>query len=586
MPLASVLSELRLINPLMSDAVEAAVFFAIALLLWILAAIPAGLFFIALHKRLKLSYQICKSLYHSQVGIAKKWPIKAQEIREEYYDIIKSTLQPFKKLIDHINTVKIQTERLNKDLETEMQGIISSLSLLKNQPYIDINNFQVLDYNPTAQADLTKQRRSATTILIIAIIILFALVSVNTSMLTLFFEGLIDDYISYSIGLKIAHVLAFFFSLLEVALGVFFYYAHKHRSQNSIATPLIQTIVVLFVIGLGLIESFLYLSLSVQTAKITFKELHLLQGFEFYEAVWLTPLGFIIVGVLALIGHLLIKGFDDFREAKCTINTKSIMKQIQDVKVSFDNLKKIFSSIESSSNTLSDYEKQLEATEKGPVWLQQAITEGLNEFNNAIKECSKQHADTHCLHEAKRAYYSDVAFSIGCFVTLVLFVVIQGNLIDVSKLMSASVRINYAVAIVLGLAGLLAGYSLPKLISLSAKSKYLFLLSLLIMFFLVINLCAVLIPFNALSKYLIICFIEILFFSILFAFGRKIDTYCVIAIILIKIFTCFVIAAFIWIAASLIYLIGCLSMLVYYGLYLIGFPLLAVVKHRFNYEEQ
>jgi hypothetical protein len=586
MSLSSVLSELRLINPLMSGAVEAAVFVVIALLLWIFVSIPAGLFFIALHKRLKLSYQTCKSLYHSQVGIAKKWPVRAQAIREEYWNIIRKTLQPFDKFIDYINTIKIQTEKLNKDLVTEIQGLSSSLSRLKNQPHIDIKNFQFPDYNPTVQADLTKQRRSAATILIIAIIILIALVSVNTSMLSLFFEGLIDDYIIYSIGLKIAHVLAFFFSLLEVALGVFFYYAHKHQSQNSIATPLLQTVVVLFVVGLGLIESFLYLSLSVKTASITFKELHLLQGFELYEAVWLTPLGFIIVGVLAFIGHLLIKGLDDFREAKCTINTKSIMKQIQDVKIYCDNLKKISKDIESSSDTLSDYEKQLNATEQRPIWLQQAINDGMNEINNAIKSSSKQHDEAYDLHEAKRAYYSNIAFSLGCFVTLLLIIFLQGNLIDASKLMSVSVQINYAVAIVLGVGGLLAGYSFCKSLSLSANSKYLFILLVLIMFFLVITLFAVLIPFNPLSEYLILCLIEILFFSILFAFGRKIDTYCVIMVILMKIFACFVIATFIWIVALLIYIIGCLSMVVYYGLYLLGFPLLAVVKRRFNYEEQ
>jgi hypothetical protein len=310
-----------------------------------------------------------------------------------------------------------------------------------------------------------------------------------------------------------------------------------------------------------------------------------LQGFEFYEAVWLTPFGFIIVGVLAFSGHLLIKGFDDFREAKCSINAKSIIKQIQKVKMLFDNLQKIFNSIKLSSNTLSDYEKQLAATEKGPIWLKQAISDGLNDLSTAVNLGSNKYDETHSLNEATRNYYSDVAFTIGCLIILLLFVVVQGNLIDVSKFMTDSVHIHYALAVILCLGGLLAGYSIPRLISLSTKSKYMFPLLLLILLLLVINLCALLIPFNTISEYLILCFIEIILFSILFAFGHKIDTYGVITVILIKIFACFLIAAVIWISASIIYIIGCLSILVYYALYLLGFPILLVVKRRVTLED-
>jgi hypothetical protein len=313
---------------------------------------------------------------------------------------------------------------------SEISKLRSSIEYFKNQDQLDITNFKLPTYEHIIE-DQSK-RRSSATMLIIAIPILIALISVNTGMLSKFFEGLVDEYLSYSLGIKLSQVLAFFFSLLEVALGVFFYYAGKHRSSVSLATPLILTVVLLFITGLGIIESFLYLSLSAQTAKISLSQIQSLTGLAFFEAVWLTPMGFIIVGSLALIGHMLIKGLDDFRDSGQTISIKDFLEKIEKGSQAFnENLEKIFQGIKKNTDSMNSYDAKLAAVQNKPNWLQTTIEEALQSLEKEIQDVSKGYNNSWS-QEARILFYAKSALSIACFIALGAFVAIMGhNLITI-----------------------------------------------------------------------------------------------------------------------------------------------------------
>ncbi len=580
MSLKIIFSELAAISPLLGWSLKAVLFLIIALLIWIVISLPTGMLFIALHNRLKRAYQICCCIYNSRTETAKGWVIRINEIRDEYCSFIKFSSQPFDRLLQKVNDIKKQTADLNKEIITAIDKLRLSLDRLKKQDHLEFTDFKIPAYNQIEEDQ--SRRRSAMTMLIVAVPILIALISVNTGMLSKFFEGFIDEYLSYSLGIRLSHVLAFFFSLLEVGLGVFFYYASKHRSSVSLAMPLIQTVVILFIVGLGLIESFLYLSLSAQTANITLAQIQALNGISFIEAVWLTPLGFIIVGVLALVGDMLIKGLDDFRDAGLAKNFKAFLKKIQSDLVALkENLEKILHDIQQSKNNIDSYDAQLVLVQERPVLLQSKIEEALVHFANMMREGFKEYVDNWPVKEARHIFYANAALSIACFVALAVYVVFQGQNLLAVQFLSIPFWINYAVAFILGVAGLLIGYKLYPLISSgSAKSDIGFILRVSFVVLAVLGLCIVLTPAFGRLGYFALLSIQVVLFSVLAFLGRNMDSHNAVFVVMVKMLGCLIIAALIWIMGLLTLSVGALMMLLFYVLYICGLPLLVLLRRQ------
>lgn len=575
MSLTSFLGELASVSPILRYAAEATIFLLAALVCWLIASIPFGLVFLALKNTLKRASLKGTDFYRARKQSAKTWfTIKLDNIRDEYCSYLKISHQPFEKLLQITKAVGDEITGRNKALLGNIIGLRETLDKFNNRELLD---FKLIDLPEQRKfEDDSSKRRSSATLLIIAVPIIIALISINTGLLFKFFEGFIDDYLSYNLGIKLSFVLAFFFSCFELALGIILYYTAKHKSANPFITPMLLTVITLSVLGLGFIEAYLYLNLSAQMARVPIPKISYLTGLEFIDAIWLTPFGFIIVTGLALMGHLLVKGYDDFRDAGQSKDIKEIIKSLKAELQKFkENLETVLKNINISKDSIDGYNKNLLATQDAATKLKEAFETVLLQLTNTITEHSDKYKELWSKKEAKHIFYAHTAYTIAFFVVLIAFTATLGNNLIKIQPFSVPEWMNYCIALMIGFAGLMTGYILyPWLKSLKENSTVSFYTICLLVTALLIGL------FMSSSNSLLPFILLVITFSVLAFFGVKLDTYSTVLIILIKMFGCILVGISIWLIGITGLALAGLVMMIYYVLYLVGLPFLFIFRQK------
>lgn len=333
----SFFSSLSSFSPTAAVLVEWLLFLIAAILLWIVASIPAAIFYVALRSGLTKAAKYFLTLCQQFFGTAHSIWSAALDLRRAAIE--KLTLRYVydkseNDLIAVLQDIRRSTSSMGDRIDGATNALTSQLAPLQRELQIVADTTR-----PSSSAIVIPEleelqsssqlRRTALLMLLVFSPLVLALVTVNTSLLTKFFESFFEEYISYHWGIKWATMVAFMFSLLELALGVGMYYLGRSTAgRNNIMGALAKTVVILMVIALACIESYLYLLLSSDIARQT-KDFAGLSGFGNVHQWWLAPFGFVIVIGLSFLGHALVDGLNQFIESGHLQDLKASLVEYQ-----------------------------------------------------------------------------------------------------------------------------------------------------------------------------------------------------------------------------------------------------------------
>jgi hypothetical protein len=175
--------------------------------------------------------------------------------------------------------------------------------------------------------EAASKRRTALVVLIVVTPLLLFLVALNTAMLTKFFESFIDEWLSFRWGIKISTVLGFFFSALEVALGIFLYYAGRAESRGIM--PALKQLLYITMIGLlALIETYLYHRLALEMSPGGANPAA--DGLPgWVHGGWLALMGPVLVIALSAGGHELIGAINQFVDAGLEKSQQKLLEEMR-----------------------------------------------------------------------------------------------------------------------------------------------------------------------------------------------------------------------------------------------------------------
>lgn len=325
---------LAAVSPLLAETVRWLLVVLAALLVWLVVSVPAAIVHAGLNAALAHAAAQCSRAASRLFGLAAQCWARSRALGDEavrslsvryVYDRAEA------RLLAVLRGMRNDTAALGERLESSAAALAQALGPLQRELEL------VADTAAGGRAPQLPQleelraasasRRTATLMLAVFLLLLAALVTVNTSLLTRFFESFFEEYISYDWGLKWATVVALMFSLLELALGVSMFYVGRQVERDSLLAPLAKTVVVLMVLALAFIESYLYLLLSADLARQSRDMLAELPALQSLRHWWLAPFGFVIVVGLSFVGHALMDGLNRFADAS---HLKDLRRALED----------------------------------------------------------------------------------------------------------------------------------------------------------------------------------------------------------------------------------------------------------------
>ena len=256
--------------------------------------------------------------------------IKLQDSAKKFYELFSG---PFDKLIQESRYRYILDEeevKINQELQDIKQNIdgtltetksigvkvTASLNTIKGSlekilgintpPEYPLKNIQVPSMRIERNVDQIK--REGFIKFMIFVPVGFLLIILNTFLLEKFFTIFTSEYIMYSLGIKYSHLIALFYSIAELALGVGFVFSKNNRS--------FQVMILIFIACLAFLEVYIYLYLGLQFAGFEFSDMATLRGWEILEASWMSPFGLAISGVLFIAGHFVTDGILEYRRGQ------------------------------------------------------------------------------------------------------------------------------------------------------------------------------------------------------------------------------------------------------------------------------
>lgn len=283
------------------------------------------------------------------------------------------------KLVENINKT---TERI----DIICDDFRKSVDALK-----DIN---ITGYNPDILdkyllPEEKTSRKQAILGLTISTMFLICLIAYNTVMLNLFFQDLINlPPLIYSINLRVSHLLAFLFTILEIGLGYIFYVVGNRKSDERIGSNIIQTGVLIFALFLALIEGFFYSQMSYEAfSNVLAQQESIPFAFKQYIQYVLTPIGFILVFLLFIMGDLLISNIYALwgSSANKEINNKinHLKSSVSGISVNLDKYKSIYEEVK---KFISNYNTEIKLERDGTSQLNEGLTLFLDTLKKLMNE--------------------------------------------------------------------------------------------------------------------------------------------------------------------------------------------------------
>jgi len=433
-----ILAQLNVVHPWLDDIVISVLLIVVAILLWFAFSFPANILYRALLEPVEKFSCYIHNFYNCCLTIISWLQAAAERCRNRTVELLKLNFifdqneAALKRRISHVaKKINIWSRKTNK-LGRRMQRDVQKLSEgFENFSKYELGTVEIEVPPADILAETSSARRRGMYLVVLSIPIMIALVGVNTLMLREFFSSFIDEYVSFGMGIKLSTVLALFFTLAEITLGVLLYQTQKKSvSTTNIRTPLTEIMFIVFIVGLAFLEGVLYLFLSASFSGIKLSMVMELQGFEFVTATWLALFGPIIVGTLAATGHMLVNGFDQIVEAG---HTKQYRKEAASIVKKVDKLKKSLEIIEDKHKSLvPSLDNLLSQTQKvstnGVPSLTEHLLEGVSEIKKVMAARSETQRELYQVlsdDEGLRHFYKYSFLALGGGVVIGVFTWLQ-----------------------------------------------------------------------------------------------------------------------------------------------------------------
>ncbi len=203
-----------------------------------------------------------------------------------------------------------QLDRLTT-LQGRLDGHIQDLSRLPPipGPTVDVEAVTI-----AAGSDLS--RGGQIVFLGLLLLLIVAAITINTFLLGIFFKDTLPAtgriLWEEPVEIQVAHLMAFFFAILEIGTGLLFHYCEKRLTSESSTARAVRLVPWGMALGLLIIEIAAYTSLS-STINLA-EKLGVSETSRWYDPVkyFLGILGFVIAGGLMGFGYAILMTFDDF----------------------------------------------------------------------------------------------------------------------------------------------------------------------------------------------------------------------------------------------------------------------------------
>jgi hypothetical protein len=300
------------------------------------------------------------------------------------------------------------------------------------------------------QRDAARARRSSLIILVVGSVIVFGLISLNTMMLSKFFESMIDEYLSFKWGIKVSLVLALFFSMLELGLGIVLYNYGREKDGKSIAPAMVQSLIVLLAMLLALVETYLYyrLSLEMNLGKAAaVDDIAVIPAWV--SSVWLAPFGPVIVASLVLMGHVLLKSMNTFMDAGLQRDhitaVREVKRTLAEITRSGGDVQR---RIADAKTACGDFLKWLSdaGQPKSAVNQVQSALQKLSDAAESAANSRLEPYSTMSVHEARRQFAYFTGLCAFLVVIAVVFCVIQVSNVAQNSTISSELLLAAALA--------------------------------------------------------------------------------------------------------------------------------------------
>lgn len=325
-----------------------------------------------------------------------------QEIKQNIDGTLNHTVSISAKVSDSLNTIK---------------GSLEKILGINTPPEYPLKNIQVPSMRIERNVDQIK--REGFIKFMIFVPVGFLLIILNTFLLEKFFTIFTSEYIMYSLGIKYSHLIALFYSIAELALGVGFVFSKENKA--------FKVMILIFIACLSFLEVYIYLYLGLQFAGFEFADMGRLEGWEILEASWFSPFGLAISGVLFIAGHFVTDGILEYRRGqdleifKTELDT--LHQKSSDIDQFFSNANEVATNLpqnfvdlrEASAQQLVDSEELVADSEDKLSKIRQRLSELFGQIENVRLNPFTQVSEI----EAKRLMLIHGFF--GCMIILISF---------------------------------------------------------------------------------------------------------------------------------------------------------------------
>jgi hypothetical protein len=332
---SDLLAAAEAVHPLVEPIVRLVLIAIIIFLGWVILAVPLYIAWVASSPFLLRGHEWGVSLAKKMWAIAtannmdiKKDTAKfvSQHTLHYVFDEAEQILQDF------IARAEKQFQSTKENIENGYLKVCESNDELisKTKEILNIrlgeNSIVLPEYKIIQQESAI--RRKAITKLTVGIILSVAFVAINTMMVNEFFESLVSVRV---FGVRVSLILALFFSLLELGLGVLHFLSHEKNTKgsNDLRSNLWEIIIYLIVLILCLIEFFFYAVFSGSMDTSIWSNLFAPNDPPAVLRFWLGPFGFAIVIGLVGMGNLVLSGWNELSESRATIDFQNRLHEVR-----------------------------------------------------------------------------------------------------------------------------------------------------------------------------------------------------------------------------------------------------------------
>lgn len=296
--------------------------------------------------------------------------------------------QALSQTLTEIRQLEQKSTLLTKEFESTHKALIRADNMLHKRD----DHFPVLPAVPDTQ-DLwveVKEVRRATATLILAGLVALAIMIVNTGMLSRILKDLDLGFTIYG-SVRLYHVIAFLFTLVELGLGIIYSKIGENTKQLSAGTHLARLVPIIFAFALAFAEGVFYSQAGMETSlPAPFQGTRSILQIE--PAIVNLSYAFGVLGctlplILFGLGHICYQALMTIRDGYALDHMRMDLKKISR---NMHYLQENFRTVEATIHKAREqYSQILELFAAVKPDTQDAISRTVKETSSQVLQCSK-----------------------------------------------------------------------------------------------------------------------------------------------------------------------------------------------------